>query len=167
MPLIKILNYVFVIGSLFMLIIELGCNKEPIKKNNEGTDTSVTITLWNKPLPVIQSYIKGHWNLQYTMGGFTGGIWFDKYNEYMILSSDRIILGNDAVGIYVDTAIIWVRAEYYSSNDSTFFLCYNPNKYSGHTYSPNFGREIVYAIKNDTLIILDDGVDGFYFFYSK
>ena len=173
MSLIKILNYVFGIGSLFMLFIAFDCNREPIKKNNDGTDTidtGVTITLWNKSLSVIQTYIKGRWKLQYTKGGYVGGIMFDKYNSYMILTSDSITIGNDLFGIYVNAAIIWVRDKSYfirepdMLKDSTFLLCFTHYKYSGIPYPE---RNIVYAIKNDTLIIINDVADGFEYYYLK
>jgi len=163
---LKVINLLIICGSFFILFIAFDCNREPVKKNNDGndpTDTGVTITLWNKSLPIIQSYIKGHWKLQYTEGGFAAGTVFDKYNSYMILNSDSIILGNDPLGIYVDTSIVWLRSKN-MFNDSTFLLSYSDYKYSGYPYPE---RYTVYEIKNDTLLLVHDVLDGYYYYYSK
>ncbi|HEY4789613.1 MAG TPA: hypothetical protein VIH57_26365, partial [Bacteroidales bacterium] len=75
-------------SSIFLLLCSLGtgCTKE---------DQSMTITLHDKPLPVIQSYIKGKWKLQYVYGGPVAQKIIDTHNSYLILSPDHIIAGND------------------------------------------------------------------------
>jgi hypothetical protein len=139
---------VFILSLLF---ISFSC-----RKNKE----TLSIILYDKPLNVIQTYIKGNWKLKYAYGGLSTHKYIDKYNSYMILSPDHIILGNDSTGIVVDTNIVWIRsmARY---EDSTYILSYS---WSGYLWPEHY---LVDQIKSDTLIIIDYVNDGYSYFYIK
>ena len=133
----------------FMSLFLTGCKKE-----NEP----INIVLWDKPLSVIQDYITGNWKLQYATGGLIYHKYIERHNSYMFLTPNHIILGNDSLGVVVDTTIIWVRAEI-ANNEFTYLLGYSRLDYPWPEY------DIVSQIKNDTLIIrdnLDDGYDNYY-----
>src|SRR5882672_9651625 len=89
-------------GTLFltMLLCFTQCKKE---------HTPLNITLHDKPLGTIQSYIQGKWKLQYAYGGISVMKFPARHNSYMFFSPDHIIIGNDSTGIVVDTSIIWKR----------------------------------------------------------
>jgi hypothetical protein len=116
--------------------------------------------LYDQPLNVIQSYIKGKWRLQYIYGGLLAKKHIDSYNSYLILSSDHITRGNDSTGVIVDTTIVWVRAKVWG-NDSTYLLSYSWRGYNWPEYY------IIDQIKDDTLIIKDYVDDGFNYYYTK
>ena len=73
--------------QLFLLLLAftsfIGC-----KKDNQP----ITITLWDKPLSVIQSYIAGNWKLQYSYGGISVHKEIEKNNSYMLLKPDHIVM---------------------------------------------------------------------------
>jgi hypothetical protein len=142
---VKNLNKILFLLTLICLCF-VRCEKEK---------QSANITLYDKPLPVIQYYITGKWKLEYAYGGLCAGKYIDIYNSYMILSPDHIIAGNDSFGAVVNTNIVWVRAKTLY-NFSTYLLNYSSSEY-----------KIVYQIKNDTLVILDNADDGYSYFYTK
>jgi hypothetical protein len=78
----------------------------------------------------------------------------------MFLTPNHIILGNDSLGVVVDTTIIWVRAEI-ANNEFTYLLGYSRLDYPWPEY------DIVSQIKNDTLIIRDNLDDGYDYYYTK
>ena len=143
----KIMKTIFPVTSLFILLFMIlmgtGCKKEFVVPSN--------IILYDKPLSVIQSCIKGKWRLHYIYGGFSPSKIIDKYNSYMILSPDHITKGNDAQGIFVDTKISWIWSEY-------------PHGYLFGYLSEYY---MVLEIKNDTLIIRDNLDDGDKYYYTK
>ncbi len=149
----------FVIASMLILFCFAKCKKQntPLTEN-----TPITITLHNKPLDTIRSYIQGKWKLHYTKGGFCGTcVWTVKFNPYMIVNNNRIILGNDSAGIVLDTTIYWKRAKDIF-HDSTYLLTYY--------YPPRAGNfpisYIVDGIYNDTLRLSDDAYEPFYYYYT-
>ena len=128
------------------------------KKEHNG----LTITLYDKPLATIQSYVQGKWKLQYARGGFCGTcVWPARHNEYMLIKSQKIVFGNDSVGVVADTTINWVRAKAF--NDSTYLLTYY--------YPPGAGpfpiSYVVNGIYNDTLKLMDYASDPIYYYYTK
>jgi hypothetical protein len=128
-------------------------------KDKDNQTETVSILLRDKPLSIIQGYIVGEWDLNYAYGGIFTHKAIDQENSYMILSPDHIIIGN-MYGISVDTTIVWVRAKTLFG-DSTYLLSYS---WSGYLW-PEY--RIVDQIKSDTLIIKDNGDDGFAYYYTK
>jgi hypothetical protein len=121
----------------------LACKKDGNKVN---------ITLHDKPLSTIRSYIQGNWKLSYAKGGFCGTcVYPAKNNEYMTLSTKRIVFGNDSTGVVLDTEIIWKREQgiFY---DSTYLLTY----YYPAGYGPFPIAYIVDGVYNDTLKLIDN-----------
>ncbi len=146
------------ISMLFLFFILMGAGCE---KDHESDQENVNITLYDKPLSVIQQYITGNWKLQYQIGGIAGGKYVDEYNSFMNLTPNHIIMGNDLYGVVVDTITVWKRS-LVGTNEYTYLLGY-PN--SGWQ-SPKY--YIVNQIKNDTLIIIDYNIsDGFNYYYTK
>ncbi len=129
--------------------------------NCKKTNDPLNIVLYDKPLSVIQANIEGKWKLQYTYGGFLVSKYPAKHNSYIILKPAHIVIGNDSAGVVVDAEIRWQRAKNYF-NDSTYLLTYS--------YTPGYAFPYMYIvdrIKSDTLILIDNASDPFYYFYTK
>jgi hypothetical protein len=129
------------------------------KKDNQAKQP-ITITLWDKPLSEIQSYITGNWKLQYSYGGLSVHKVIEKNNSYMLLKPDHILIGNDPLGIVVDTSIVWVKMDI-GTNEFTYLLSYS---WPGYLWPEHY---IVEQIKNDTLVIREYVNDGFRSYYTK
>ena len=143
-----------ILPFLIFLFCSIQCRKE---------HNGLTITLYDKPLPVIQSYIQGKWKLDYTKGGICGScIYPDTNQSYLILSPDRFVFGNNLAGVVVDTVIYWKRDKDIF-NDSTYLLTF----YHSQWYGPFPLIYIVDGIHNDTLRLIDNASDPFYYYYSK
>jgi len=137
-----------------LMILAYSCKKET------KTQQHVTITLYDKPLSVIQQYVTGNWKLQYEVGGIAGAKYVDTIHSYWDLTPNHIIAGNDISGIYVDTTIIWIKAEnLFKNTPYTYLLSYSLSGFF-HVY-------IINGIKNDTLIITDYEGDGFTYYFTK
>ncbi len=143
-----ILKILFLSGIIG--VIAFGCGKEKIKPQHNAN-----ITLYNKPLSIIQQYITGDWNLQYAVGGIAGGKYVDTTHTYWNLTPNHIIAGNDISGIYVDTTIIWTPRILHG--EKTYLLSYPSAPF----------YYIVVRIKHDTLIIRDYADDGYAYFFTK
>ena len=144
----------FVIFLLSIIFCFAQCKKE---------HTALNITLYDKPLGTIQSYIQGKWKLQYAKGGICGSCVFPaRNNQYTKLSTDRIVFGNDSVGVVLDTTIYWKRDKDIF-NDSTYLLTY----YYPAGAGPFPIAYIVDGIYNDTLKLTDNANDPIYYYYTK
>lgn len=144
----KALHKTFLLIAIALVYFN-ACEKDTVQIK------SSSITLYDKPLFFIQAYIKGKWKLQYSYGGESVMKIVDKNNSYLYLSPNHITIGNDSLGIIVNTTINWVK------NDFTYLLSY---KWAGFPW-PEY--KIVEQIKNDTLVIRDDMSDGFKHYYTK
>ncbi|MBI1783355.1 MAG: hypothetical protein HYR66_18625 [Sphingobacteriales bacterium] len=147
----KSLSLLFILGSLLLLFCFSQCKKD---------SGPVNIILWDKPLPVIQSYIKGTWKLQYVYGGLAPVKSFPQSDTYTTFSANWITTRN-STGITLDTSIVWKKDTDIQGN-STWLLSY---RYSLGYAFPIYMR--VDQIHNDTLILGDNAYDGFGYFYSK
>ena len=75
-------NISLVIFSMLIVFCFAQCKKE---------HTGLTITLYDKPLAIIQSIAKGKWKLNYTYGGLTGNIkqnYTNTYSEFRFAQID-------------------------------------------------------------------------------
>ena len=115
---------------------------------------SSNIILNDKPLYVIRANIQGYWKLLYAQGGISGGTFPDKNHQYMIINGDVVTWGSDQ-GTTLDT-IVWKRNSYLNPQ-YTFIMTY---RHSG-------ASKIVDRIKNDTLVLIDDAIDGFTAYYLR
>ena len=88
-------------------------------KNNtdidEGIDDDIDMSLvdfsniellFGQSLPVVQKCMEGKWKLIRISSGW-GADKFPNDGEYMIISNERIIMGNDTDGIKIDSPVIW------------------------------------------------------------
>jgi hypothetical protein len=128
------------------------CKTEEVMPNN--------IILYNKPLKTIQQCIYGKWKLEYSYGGLCAHKYIGTHNSYMILNSNRIILGNDSTQ-FVNSTIVWKKTDI-GSNEFTYLLNFNLNE------NLSTESQIIDQIKNDTLITRDYYVsDGFSYYYTR
>ena len=124
--------------------------------------TPLNITLYNKPLNIIQNYTKGDWLLQYVKGGFCSTcVYPETHNSYMNLTTNKIVIGNDSAGILVDTIVTWRKVS--TNSGTTYLLSY----YWSPGYGPYAYNFLINEIKNDTLIISDYTSDPAYYYYIK
>jgi len=140
------------LSLIIVVLCSFQCKKEKQPLN---------ITLYDKPLSVIQSYVNGKWDFQYAYGGITPIKYPAKHKSYMVLQNDRIILGNDSLGVVVDTTIIWKRDKDVF-NDSTYLLTY--------TYTAGYAFPYAYVVSrifNDTLELIDNASDPLYYYYVQ
>lgn len=120
----------------------------------------LNITLYDKPLFIIQSFIIGKWKLEYVQGGIAVMKYPARNNTYMTLKPNHITIRNDSLGIVADTTIIWEKGMSIQGSP-TFFLSYH--RYGTYTYP----KYVVEQIFNDTLVLSDNSYDGFGYFYSR
>jgi hypothetical protein len=145
-------NYLINILVLFIFTFITQCKTDEVTPSN--------IILYNKPLKTIQQCINGKWKLEYSYGGLLSHKYIETHNSYMTINSDHIIMGDDSRGVVVDTTIIWKR-EKDVYNDYTYLMGFS---WSGYLW-PEY--QIVDQIKNDTLIIKENGYDGYDYYYTK
>lgn len=141
--------------ALVVLFCFVQCKKE---------HTALTITLYDKPLPIIKSYIQGTWKLQYEKGGIcsTCTNHFENKNYLWQFGLDDKIKQTFDDNIFTDTTIIWKNDwAYYINNNSTF----NMNFHDKRGYPYNY---VVDGIFNDTLQLHDSyAVDAVYYYLTK
>ncbi len=139
-----------IIAISFISLAAFNC-----KKNNDG----INITLHDKPLSVIQSYIQGNWKLQYEKGGICGSCTNYVNNFYWHFSSNNKIqqIYNDT--LITDTLINW-KWDKPANTDSTYIM-----NFSDKVGYPYF--YVVYEITNDTLVLTDAGYDPVSYFLTK
>jgi hypothetical protein len=126
------------------------------KKSTPG----LNITLYDKPLSVIESYINGKWNLRYLQGGLA--LQTIQQSDYFweFRNGNRIKVNVYDVTI-TDTVINWVRdAGLLINGDSTYLLELPDNRTLPGVY-------VVDGIFNDTLVLHDNAVDGFYYHFTR
>ncbi|RYE26634.1 MAG: hypothetical protein EOP45_03610 [Sphingobacteriaceae bacterium] len=141
---------------IFLISINAQCKKELNK-------VPLNVTLYNKPLSVIQSNIQGNWKLQYIKGGFIANYikYFQDENILWQFPSGTRVLQNYNGNIYTDTTISWVRdLGVNTGRDSTFILKF----YDKRGYPYNY---VVDGIFNDSLVIHDNANDGQHYHFSK
>ena len=97
----KSLCTTFVIVPILILFCFAQCKKEY---------TPLTITLYDKPLGTIQSYIQGKWRLHYMFGGICGSCKYDReiYNEYYEFLPNRRITYTYQNSMLADTTYKWI-----------------------------------------------------------
>lgn len=135
----------------FLLFCFTQCNKEK---------PSINITLFNKPLATIQSYIQGKWKLEYGKGGICGSCVQYFSNSYYTFSPGHILIATNSV-VYTDTTITWIRdLGVYTGGDSTFIM----NFYDKRLYPYDY---VIDGIFNDSLQLHDNGSDPVYYHFSK
>lgn len=145
-------------GVVFTSLLIISFAVFSCKKN---ADKKLNISLHDKSLSVIQSYIQGSWKLHHELGGYCGScIYYPKdssFNLYLTLTPERIIFRNAARST-IDTAIVWKHVNIFG--DSTFIMNFHDKNGVPIVLG---AREVV----NDTLALYQPGPDGMYFYYTK
>lgn len=147
-------NIIVPCGTLF--IIALFCFAQCKKEN-----TSLNITLYDKPLITIQSYIKGKWELRYTKGGICGSC-TQQFNNFFWTFSENNRIEKLFNGLVIaDTSITWNKdLGTYTNGDSTYIMNFSDKQNVPWNY-------VVERIYNDTLILHDNSADAVFYRLTK
>lgn len=141
----------FVIVPILILFCFAQCKKEY---------TSLTITLYDKPLGTIQSYIQGKWQLHYGKGGICATCIQYYSNYYWTFTNNRVKKSFNGT-ITADTTISWIRDRgTYTNGDSTFIMSFSDKL----GYPSNY---VVDKIMNDTLILHENAADAVFYHFTK
>jgi hypothetical protein len=139
----------FIIGFVLIVVFH-GCDRnEPLN-----------VILYDKPIPLIEYYVNGEWNLKYAYGGLVAQKHVDTVNTQLSLKSNHIEIRNDLQGVIVDTTYNWVKQDI--GNDEYIFLL-------TYYWRGNVFPEYIFfdRIKCDTLILRDYMSDGYTYYYTK
>jgi hypothetical protein len=153
---------------IVVVAIAAGCSNSkqvaPPASVNPSADTphtSLTITLYDKPLDTIRAYLQGKWQCHYGKGGIIYNLvrtYTDYYSSF--LNNDRIIQlfnGN----ITTDTTINWLWTKGVRiSSDSTFLMTFYDKR--GYPYG-----YVIDGIFSDTLMLHENGFDGVSYYFTK
>lgn len=147
-----IAKFCFLLFTFFFLS---NCRKkpqEPIDKSN--------VILYDKPLSVIQECIQGTWELIYAKGGFTGNYIQYYHDEFWEFKNNNIAI-IDSGSVYIDTTIQWKKDPIaFNPGQKTYTLNYYDRASYPHKY-------YIERINNDTLSIVDYGIDGMGYYFTK
>jgi len=120
----------------------------------------LTITLYDKPLSVIESHINGKWNLRYLHGGLSTQTIQLSDVTWAFGTGDRITEIYHGTTIS-DTVINWMRdAGQLIGVDSTYLMDFTDKQFLPRVY-------VVDGIFNDSLVLHDNAVDGFYYHFTR
>jgi len=143
-----ILKILFLSGLIG--ITAFSCRKEKIKPQHNSN-----ITLYDKPLAVIQANIMGKWKLQYEKGGICASCVNDNFNNIVWeFTDDNKIKQSYNDTLVNETIIIWTR-EKDIFTDLTFIMNFYDNSF------------IVCGIHNDTLVLSDNSYDPVSYHFTR
>lgn len=149
----KIIHSLFLLFCLLTALLYFSaCKKDRSKVN---------ITLYNKPLSTIKSYIVGKWDLKYEQGGISS-LTFPQTNFFSTFTSDNRVTESYHDTIIVDASISWVRdiGSNIGLNNLTYVMRFRDKEEVPWNY-------VVDGIFNDTLVIHDNGSDAMYYHFAK
>lgn len=142
----------FVIAPILVLFCFAQCKKE---------HTATTITLYDKPLATIQSYIQSKWQLQYGKGGICATCIQYYSNYFWTFTNNNRVEKSHNGAIIADTTISWIRDRgTYTNGDSTFIMSF----FDKLGYPSNY---VVDKIMNDTLILHENAADAVFYHFTK
>ena len=119
----------------------------------------VNISLYDKPLSIIQSNIQGKWKLEYEKGGICGSCIFYVNNYLWEFRGSDNVRQTYKDTLIVDTVIKWVH-EKNIFNDLTYTMNFSDKRGYPYVYFVN-------SIYNDTLVISDGGYDPISYYLTK
>ena len=128
--------------------------KEHIDMSN--IDFNNIENLFAQPLPVIQKCLEGQWNLLYSYGGLMGETITDTLGNYIQITKERIIMGNNT-GIIIDAPVEWKELENFWGFPVVCYMSCNIRFYDLFPMQ----------IKDGTLIFWDLMYDGYKYYYTK
>jgi len=143
-------------------------NGQEINPDESLVDIRNVKDLYSKSLPVIQKCMEGIWKLIRVSGGWDGGR-IPNDGEYMILTSECIKIGNNSDGVIIDAPIIWEKIKKFLNEPNggvdAYFLTYSfIDEIKNITYSD---RLLPDYIINDTLVVWDLKMDGYFKYYIR
>lgn len=156
---------------VLMIVVEAiaaGCSNSkqvtppaPVNSSADTPHTSLTITLYDKPLDTIRAYLQGKWKCHYGKGGIINNLVRTYTDYYSNFSANKRIWQSLNGNVITDTTINWIWGKAARvSGDSTFLMFF----YDKRGYPYNY---IVDGIFRDTLIIHENGLDGVYYYFTK
>jgi len=128
------------------------------KDKKVGPLNTSNIILRDKPLKTIKNYLKGKWQMHYTIGGISGNQRYSFVNTYLEFTFNET--NNDSIRWHNDTSemakdiVTFERELYIFGPEYTYQINFN-------TLPTGFQNWVAYSIKDDTLILTDNSVDGF------
>ena len=137
---------------LFFIVITAFCFSHCKKENNP-----LNITLYNKPVSTIKSYINGKWKIVYDLGGITGNIRHDYVNsfvEFKFLVIDSINETHNGSTI-IRSQIQWFKDRDLFTGDSINLLGFNYYQ-TGLPFAYRISQ-----ITNDTLVVTQPAPDSY------
>lgn len=154
----KSLHVSFFTASILILFCFAKCKKQDTALTE---NTPLTITLYNKPLNIIQSYILGKWKLHYGKGGICATCIQYYSNYFWTFTNNNRVQKSYNGTIIADTTISWIRDRgTYTNGDSTFIM----NFFDKLGYPSNY---VVDKIMNDTLILHENAADAVFYHFTK
>jgi|GEM_PF-3740819 len=118
------------------------------------------IDLSGRPLKEVQTELRGRWELKRISGGLCSWCAHTvQNNPYMILSDNRIVLGDDSAGIVLDAPLSW-REAYAVGGFWALGYPQVPNTPPSEFLAP-------LRIQNDTLYLQQDYADGVVLHYTR
>jgi len=142
----------------FLVIALPQCKKQTIPP------TRLNITLYDKPLDTIKSYISGKWKLEYTYGGFIANLRTDFHDKDYIWQIDsgvnikQTYLGN----LVTDTSIEWFLNDPRGGIGQEVY--YVMKFYDKRQYPYVY---IVWKMVDDSLLLKDYAADAATYHFSK
>ena len=129
--------------------------------SKSSSHTPVNTTLYDKPLNVIQQYITGNWKMIYTDGGFVAiKQYYDSVYWQLSSTSIKVTYPQDKGGVVInDNNINWKRYPIGGVDSSYILECYDVD-----SILRDFAMMKIY---NDTLIMHENAVDGYYYHLIK
>lgn len=148
------MKHILFIAKFYCLLIT------PLWFNScKKSHTPINITLYDKPLSVIQQNIQGKWKLIYGKGGIATVTQY-YHDNFWEFNDDRIKIASSG-SIVADTTINWdYNIGTYTNGDSTFLLNFYDKVNVPWVY-------VVERIYNDTLILHDNSSDAFFYHFIK
>ena len=120
-------------------------------------DFSNIRNLYAQPLPVIQKCLEGKWKYLRASGSWGTELIFSD-GEYMILTSERIIMGSNTDGVTIDAPLEWIKHENGYGSPYAYALYYGNGR---------FDRLLPVQIIGGILCFSDMATDGGFSFYVK
>ena len=159
--------YFFVLLILFT-VFAAGCSSskqvippDPVGPPADTSHASLTITLYDKPLDTIRTYLQGKWKCHYGKGGIISTLVRTYTDYFSSFSANKRIWQSLNGNVITDTTVNWIWGKGARvSGDSTFLMFF----YDKRGYPYNY---IVDGIFRDTLLIHENGVDGVYYYFTK
>lgn len=137
---------------LLILFCSIQCEKQTEHLN---------VTLYDKPLSVIQSYVQGRWKCHYGKGGIAANQIQHYDNYYWTFTSDNRVQQSYNGDLVTDTTVKWVKAlGTYTNGDSTFIMSFSDKRGYPNVY-------VADRIVNDTLVLHDNSSDAVFYHFTK